>query len=308
MPDVTVAIPTFRRPNGLERLLLAIGKLETDARVRILVADNDGERREGVAVVERVAASSYRWPIESFVVETRGIAQARNALVERALVRGFEYLAMVDDDEWPEPGWLAVFLRVAADTAADALHGAVLPAFEKAPGRWTKRCYGFAPLRGRTGAIAMIHGTANVLFSRAAFEKLSPPWFDSRFALSGGEDKDFFTRLKIAGARFAWADDAVVHAEMPASRANPRWAVQRAFRVGNSDMRVFIKHSHALHEQILETAKIAGGLALSPLLMLLAAPVAEWRMLPVCKFARAAGKLSAAFGLRYDEYAVTHGR
>ena len=153
----------------------------------------------------------------------------------------------------------------------------------------------------------MIHGGGNILLSRSALAMLSPPWFDPRFALSGGEDKDFFTRLRIAGARFAWADDAAVRTEMPASRANVRWAVQRAFRVGNSDMRVFLKHTHALRVKLIEAAKIAGALVLSPPLALVAAPLAEWRMLPVCKFARAAGKLSAACGLRYDEYAVTHG-
>jgi succinoglycan biosynthesis protein ExoM len=308
VPDVTLAIPTFRRPKGLERLLLAIAKLETESRLRILVADNDAGHREGAGVVQRLKAVAYRWPIEIFVVEERGIAQARNALVQRALAKGFDYLAMLDDDEWPEPSWLDAFLRVARQTRADALHGAVIPEFEKAPGRWAKRCYGFAPLRGPTGLVAMIHGTSNVLLHRSVFAKIAAPYFDTRFALSGGEDKDFFTLLKLAGARFAWADEAVVHAEMPASRSNPHWAVRRAFRVGNSDMRVFIKHSRMFREKLVESAKIASALALSPPLALLAAPVAEWRMLPLCKFARAAGKVSAALGIRYDEYAVTHGR
>lgn len=307
MPDVTVAIPTFRRPKGLERLLAAIAKLETEAAVRVLVAENDAQCREGIAVVERLASVGYRWPVEAFVVEERGIAQARNALVERALTDSFDYLAMLDDDEWPQTSWLAAFLRVAAETGADALQGAIVPDFEVAPGRWTKHCYGFVPLRGVTGFIAMIHGTGNVLLRRSVFAMLAPPWFDPRFALSGGEDKDFFTRLRIAHARFAWADDAVVVAQIPASRSKARWAVQRAYRVGNSDMRVFIKHNGGLREMLMESAKIAGALVLSPPLALLATPVAEWRMLPVIKFARAAGKLTAAFGHRYDEYAVTHG-
>jgi succinoglycan biosynthesis protein ExoM len=308
VPDVTLAIPTFRRPKGLERLLLAVAKLETKATVRILIADNDGESQEGAAVVQRLQAVAYPWPVDVFVVDERGIAQARNALVERALADGFDYLAMLDDDEWPEAGWLDAFLRVAAETGADALHGAVVPEFETAPGCWAKHCYGFAPLRGTTGAVAMIHGTSNVLLRKSLFAMIAAPYFDSRFALSGGEDKDFFTRVRNAGARFAWADDAVAHADMPASRSNPRWAVQRAFRVGNSDMRVFIKHTSAVRDKLIECVKIAGALALSPPLALLAAPVAEWRMLPVCRFARAAGKLCAALGLRYDEYAVTHGR
>lgn len=308
MPDVTVAIPTFRRPMSLERLLVALEKLDTGETLRVLVADNDGEGREGFAVVERLKSAKYRWPIEALVVEERGIAQARNALVDRALARGFDYLAMLDDDEWPEPSWLAAFLRVAAETGADVLHGAVIPELETAPGRWAVRVYGFAPLRNPTGTIAMIHGTGNIFLKRSALAMLSPPWFDPRFALTGGEDKDFLTRFKLAGARFAWADDAAIYTSMPASRANARWAVQRAFRVGNSDMRVFLKHTDVLPSKLVEGAKIAGALALSLPLMLLAAPMAEWRMLPVCKFARAAGKLWAACGLSYDEYAVTHGK
>jgi succinoglycan biosynthesis protein ExoM len=308
VPDVTIAIPTFRRPKGLERLLAAVAKLETEAKACVLVAENDAVRREGFAVVERLKSVRYRWPIEALVVEARGIAQARNALVERALSNGFDYLAMLDDDEWPEPGWLDAFLNAAVESGADALHGAVVPSFQVAPGRWAARCYGFAPLRASSGAIPMIHGTSNVLLRNSSFAMIGVPWFDPQFALSGGEDKDFFTRLKMAGARFAWADKAVVHAEMPASRTNPGWAVQRAFRVGNSDMRVFLKHTRSVSTKLIEAAKITGALLFSPLLALLAAPLAEWRLLPVCKFARAAGKLSAALGLHYDEYAVTHGR
>jgi len=289
VPDVTIAVATFRRPKGLERLLTALAKLETGASLRIVVADNDAVRREGAALAARVGADGYRWPIDAFVAEERGIAQARNALVDRALASGFDYIAMLDDDEWPEPMWLTAFLQAADETGADALHGAVVPEFQIPPGRWAKRCYGFIPLRGPTGAIAMIHGTANVLLRHSAFARL-------------------FMRLKMAGARFAWADEAKVHAEMPASRTSPRWAVQRAFRVGNSDMRVFLKHTRAVRVKLIESAKIAGALVLSPPLALLAAPLAGWRMLPVCKFARAVGKLSAALGMRYDEYAVTHGR
>ena len=272
MRDVTIAIATFRRPKGLERLLIAIADLETNARVRVVVAENDAERREGIAVVEQSQAA-YRWPMEAHLVEQRGIAQARNALVAHA--GSFDYLAMLDDDEWPEPAWLDAFLRVARETRADALHGAVVPEFGIARGRWARRCYGFAPLRGRTGSVAMIHGSSNILLRRSAFDLIPAPYFDPGFALSGGEDKDFFTRLKIAGACFAWADEAVVHAEMPLTRSNARWAIQRAFRVGNSDMRVFIKQTRGLDAKLIESVKIATALALSPPLALLAAPIAE---------------------------------
>ncbi|MGH6888044.1 MAG: glycosyltransferase family 2 protein [Rhizomicrobium sp.] len=308
MPGVLIAIPTFRRPGGLARLLHAIGRLETGAHVRVLVADNDAERREGITVAERFAAHSWRWPIETVLVPERGIAQARNALVARALeYDGINYIAMLDDDEWPDPRWLDAFLAVAQQTEADALHGAVIPCFERAPGPWAKSCRGLRPLRHKTGPVAMIHGTSNVLIRRAVLQRLAPSWFDSAFALSGGEDKDFFTRLARSGARFAWADGAIAHAHVPVSRSNPGWALKRDFRVGNSDMRVFLKYEHAPLARAGEAARIAAALAVSPSLALLLAPFPAKRMMPLCKFARASGKLAAAFGAHYDEYAVTHG-
>jgi succinoglycan biosynthesis protein ExoM len=308
MPRVTVAIPTFRRPQGLERLLHALATLDTKADLRILVADNDVEHSEGFAIVAR-RASSYRWPLEAISVPERGIAQARSALVGHALDHyDTDYIAMLDDDEWPDPDWLEALLAVARETGADALHGAVVPDFEIVPGRWTKSCRGLSPWRGRTGHVPMIHSTSNVLIRSATLKPIRRPFFDPRFALSGGEDKDFFTRLAKTGAQFAWADAAIVHAHVPASRSNPGWALRRAFRIGNSDMRVFIKYEHGVFPRGRESVKIAAALLLSIPAALLLAPLASRRMAPLCKFARAAGKLAAMFGARYDEYAVTHGQ
>ena len=309
MSRVVVAIPTYRRPQGLERLLRALAELRTGVELRVLVADNDAERKEGLATVSRVKSRTYRWPLEAISVAERGIAQARNAIVAHVLDNyDADYLAMLDDDEWPESDWLDAFLAVARNTNADALHGAVLPAFEAMPGHWAKACRGLSPWRGKTGPVSMIHSTSNVLIRRAALQPLVRPYFDSRFALSGGEDKDFFTRLASSGAKFAWADAAVVHAHVPVSRSTPRWALQRAFRIGNSDMRVFIKYERGISARLREGAKIAAALVLSPAAALLVAPLASRRMAPLCKFARAMGKLAAMFGARYDEYAVTHGQ
>lgn len=309
MPRIVVAIPTYRRPQGLERLLRALAGLKTNAELRVLVADNDAGQADGQAVVARIKSQSYRWPLEVISVPQRGIAQARNALVTHALDHyHFDYLAMLDDDEWPDADWIEAFLAVARNTNADALHGAVLPDFEAKPGRWANTCRGLSAWRGATGLAPMIHSTSNVLIRREALAQLTPPYFDSRFALSGGEDKDFFTRLANARAKFAWADEAIAHAHVPATRSTPRWALQRAFRIGNSDMRVFIKHRSGAIAHTRESAKIAAALLLSPIAAILLLPLASRRMGPLCKFARAAGKLAALFGARYDEYAVTHGQ
>jgi GT2 family glycosyltransferase len=307
MPDIVIAIATFRRPQSLARLLAALERLETKAAVTIVVADNDAEGREGFDVCKAVRSRGYRWPLDMIVAPERGIAQVRNALVERALKHPGGFVAMLDDDEWPEPGWLDAFLKVQRDTGADALHGAILREFERRPGPWALNCEGIAPMRGRTGRVRMIEGSGNVIVSRACFEEMAKPCFDPAFALSGGEDRDFFERLRRQGRRFAWCDDAVVHAWVPASRANLKWALSRAYRVGNSDMRVFLKHgsSPAMHAR--EMAKIAGALVLFPFLFVLMGFATNPAVDALRKLFRAAGKIAAIRGRYYDEYAVIHG-
>src|SRR5271170_5370094 len=101
MPKVAVAIPTFRRPQGLERLLAALARLETRAEVEVVVADNDAVLREGFDVCQ-AQVPNYRWPLAAIIVKERGIAQTRNALVEHVLAHSnAQFIAMLDDDEWP---------------------------------------------------------------------------------------------------------------------------------------------------------------------------------------------------------------
>ena len=307
MPKVVVAVPTFKRPRSLTRLLAALEKLETTAAVMVIVADNDCEKHEGFDLCETLCAGSYRWPLDHFIAPRRGIANVRNALVERALGHDCDFIAMLDDDEWPGAGWLDAFLHVQEATGADALHGCILREFEIKPGRMAARCDGIKPMHGTTGPTDMIPGTGNVIFSRACFEDMPKPCFDPAFALSGGEDSDFFERLRRQGCRFAWCDEAIVHAWVPASRGNLRWALSRAYSVGNSDMRVFLKYRQTAAAHTVEIAKIAGALLLSPLLFVILGGVSNRAVDALRKLFRAAGKIAAFRGRHYQEYSVTHG-
>jgi hypothetical protein len=307
MVDVTIAIATFRRPKGLKRLLEAIAKLETTANVFVLVADNDWGGHEGYDLC-RGMALNYRWPLDSFVVRPRGIAQARNALVMRALQQPrMAYLVMPDDDGAPEPKWLDELLRVQQRTEADVVAGAVVPAFEKRPPAWAMRAPGIAPLRGTTGPVDMIEGTGNTLFTRACLARAGYPLFDPAYTLSGGEDKELFTRLKKDGARFAWCDEAVIREMMPASRLTLSWICRRAYRIGNSDMRVLLQHRESRMAMLRECAKILGALLSAPFMSLIFLPAPNRRLDGLRLLCRAAGKIVALTGRHYHEYATTHG-
>jgi glycosyltransferase involved in cell wall biosynthesis len=302
---VTVAIPSFKRPRSLARLLEALTNLQTDAHVRVLVADNDADKHEGHDFCRSL--ENYRWPLTSIIVPERGIAPARNALVQAALADGATgFVAMIDDDEWPAPGWLAEFLRVQAATGADCLQGSIL--FARAAGdAWAEGSDGLSDIRRPTGPIALLQGAGNLFMTRACLESMAAPWFDPAFALSGGEDREFFVRLQSAGKRFAWADQALAYGEVPAIRASLSWVLRRAFSVGNSDMRVLLKHRPGAGTLLRETAKIAGALLLSPPAAAILFLVPNRRTAALRKFCRAAGKLAAILGAHYNEYSVIHG-
>src|ERR1700754_1074790 len=98
---VALCIPTFKRPKMLVRLLDAVAQLQTTADVSVIVADNDAENHAGMDLCRQMP--NYRWPLKAVIAEKRGIAQVRNVLIEEALKTNAQFVAMIDDDEWPEP-------------------------------------------------------------------------------------------------------------------------------------------------------------------------------------------------------------
>jgi glycosyltransferase involved in cell wall biosynthesis len=296
---VTICIPTFKRPKSLKRLLDAIATLRTDASISVLVADNDAEFHAGLDLARQMAPH-YRWPLRAVIAEKRGIAQVRNTLIAHALADRPQFIAMIDDDEWPSPEWIDQFLSCAYATGADVMQGSILFGQDAAAD-------GHRDIRRPSGLIGMLQGAGNLLIRRKVLEQMTPPWFDPAFALTGGEDQEFFVRLMRAGKTFAWSDEAIAHGEVPDTRANLKWLLKRAYSVGNSDMRVLIKHQPGGTMIARESLKILATLLLSPLAAVILASSPNRRAVPLQKLCRAAGKLTAMFGARYNEYAVVHG-
>ena len=296
--NVAVCIPTFKRPKMLRRLLDALAALDTDADVRVLVADNDAQTHAGFDLCQTL--TNYRWPLCAVIAPERGIAQVRNVLIEQALKTDARFIAMIDDDEWPQADWIAQFLSCARQTDADVLQGSIL--FGGAAG-----LEGHGDIRHATGPVAMLQGAGNLLIRRAVLDEMTAPWFDPAFALSGGEDREFFVRLQRAKKSFAWSDEARVHGDIPETRNNLGWLLRRAYSVGNSDMRVLLKHGLGTGGVAAELCKIGASFLLSPLAALALAAHPRKRAVPLQKLFRAAGKLGALMGRRYHEYAVVHG-
>jgi glycosyltransferase involved in cell wall biosynthesis len=237
MSATIIAVPTFRRPQQLRHLLEAVARLDRLEDAMLLVADNDAGG-EG-AVVAAAVARDFPIPVEVIRVPQPGLCHVRNAIVAHALaVPTMQRLAMIDDDEWPEPQWLAALLTVQQRTGAAVVGGPVLPVFPEGAPDWAEQTLVFRPEQRPEGPAEMLYASNNLLVTRVALEALGAPWFDPAFNRSGGEDLDFLTRLKAIGFGFGWAPGARVSEWVGAERARKAWVLRRMWRIGVTDTKV----------------------------------------------------------------------
>ena len=230
---IWIAIPTFRRPAELRHLLLTLAEMPHRSDVMVLVADNDPQAGAGASVVEELSAQAYPLPLMLLPVPDPGLCAVRNAICAAAMTDpGMRFIAMIDDDEWPQPGWLDALLSCQARVGADVVAGPVDFHFHGSPPRWARDTLVFRPEQRAWGATGMLWASNNLLVSRKALTLVDRPWFDPRFNRSGGEDLDFLARLHVAGARFGWSPDARVNEWVPPDRARLSWVLKRMWRIG----------------------------------------------------------------------------
>ncbi len=232
---VAVCCLTFRRPVGLRRVLEGIAALRFDTgvtpeSVRVVIVDNDPEG-SGEAIVDEMRAEvpfELRYAVEA----RRGIPFGRNRAVAES--GDVDLIAFLDDDEAPEPDWLAQLLHTAAETGADVVTGPVLPVFDERPPDWVLRGRFFDRRRHATGELLHYARTSNVLIRRDLIARWEEQPFEVAFGMSGGDDTYFFKRAYLDGATIVWADEAVVREWVPVTRVSVRWMLKREFRRGNT--------------------------------------------------------------------------
>jgi len=308
MADIILCIATCNRPQGLLRTLESLAAQQTRHRLEVLVADNDAIRQEGLAMVEMLASKGYRWPIKALLVTERGIPLVRNALVAAALAQpGATHIAMLDDDEAASPGWIDAMAETAQRWEADVVGGAVLREMDSAIAPWAAHHPLLAPKqRGQSGPVALVDSTANVLIAVTALRAMGERPFDERMALTGGSDKQLFTRMQRAGFRFAWSEEAVVTELIPASRVTAKWLLMRGYRVGMTDMMVERFHKGRLRTLLNEAPRIVAGFIVGSLGAIATLDRGK-RVERLGKLYRAAGKIAGLAGIHYEEYRKVHG-
>jgi len=189
--------------------------------------------------VKVILPPDYPYPLHTGRAEQSGISFARNAATDLALSLDPEFVAYLDDDEWPSRVWLTELHRIQASTDADVVGGPTHSAFpQDVDPQLTLNPYYGADLRLADGAACQLQAAGNFLIRTAVLKSLAPLFFHPAFAHSGGEDLAFFTQLSQRGARMHWAAGAVVHESVPANRLTESWMKTRIINIANSRVRV----------------------------------------------------------------------
>jgi hypothetical protein len=235
MNPVAVIIPTFRRPQSLERAVRSVlaqrdfGTLVHE----LLVVDNDPAASARDAV-KRLQSGAPR--LRYLHCPEAGVSNARNAGVAATTA---PLVGFLDDDEAAPSDWLASLYSAHRALRADVTFGPVRGQTERAPG-WI-RDY-LEAFFSRTGPAASglsdtVYGCGNAMLTRATCLDGAEP-FDPRANETGGEDDRLFQTLKAGDRRFAWAAEAWVWEHAAESRQTLRYALTRAFGYGQSPCQI----------------------------------------------------------------------
>ncbi len=229
---ICVCICTYKRPRLLGKLLADLGKQETSNQFTysVVVADNDRERSAEATVKELAQGSAI--PIAYVVEPQQNIAMVRNKAIASA---SGDFLAFIDDDEFPPANWLLTAWRACNDLGVDGILAPVRPHFEHEPPAWVIKGRFCERPEHPTGYRLEWRETrtGNVLLRRRVLDGIPEPF--SREFGNGGEDQEFFKRMMERGFVFAWCNEAAVHEVVPPERCRRSYMLKRALQRGQSE-------------------------------------------------------------------------
>lgn len=287
-PHVTVCICTFRRPALLKRLLEKLREQRTNDlfTFSIVVCDNDVEQSaaSGVSAARKDAGIDIIYCCEP----RKNIALARNKALEH--VRS-NFVAFIDDDEFPAADWLQKLMAACDEYRADGVLGPVRPHFESPPPSWIIRGRFCERPEHKTGRVLKWDQcrTGNLLFRRQVLDGIAQP-FKGEFG-TGGEDMDFFSRMTEHGRVFVWCNEAIAYETVPPSRWRRSYMLKRALLRGKN----ILKHSSEGWRSIsISVAAVPLYLLFLPITIVLGH---HWFMKYSIKLCDHGGKLLAIFGL-----------
>lgn len=238
-PVVYVAALSYKRSEGVAELLRGLGELECPEQwdARFLIVDNDPDGSARGQVEQAMPAFGGRL---FYVIEPEpGIPAARNRALREGIEGGGSLLCFLDDDETPQPDWLAELIAHRERSGAVLIGGPLrrtLSGQEKASpfqlffGRSLIARRALAERRAERAAAAgkpVPINTSNWMCDLAIVRE-GGLWFDSAMRYSGGSDAAFYRAALKRGLRVSWCPTAIVSEPIAADRLTIAYQYRRS--------------------------------------------------------------------------------
>jgi succinoglycan biosynthesis protein ExoM len=243
---ISVCICTFRRP-GVADTVKSIFAQTAVANIEVIVCDDDeaGSAQQWILPLLKDAP----FPLRYVPCGSRNVSICRNKCI--AVSHG-KWIAFIDDDEIAEPNWLCELLVTQAKYNADVVKGFVRGVYPPGTPRWITKGDPFTRDFGPSGTPLTWFGAGNVMFRRALVVKHELR-FNRDHGLIGGEDTDFFRRVRQCGARMVACRTAIVNEMTPPERVKESYLRRRFRRQGQVEAvyrkaraRHFVRLTHLL--------------------------------------------------------------
>ena len=216
MRQLTVIIPTYRRPEGVKRAVTSVLQQEgVDGSIlNVLVVDNDPEA-SARSVIEGFQGSNI--PVRYCHEPNPGVANARNAAIESAQT---ELVIFLDDDQSAPPHWVSSFLDLFEQHQPIISFGPVETVLPESVTRHVTYLKAFFSRKGpeKSGVYRTYYGCGNSMFDLSRLDT-DAPLFETKYNETGGEDDNLFDKYARKGHSFGWAHDAWVNEHVPIQRA-----------------------------------------------------------------------------------------
>lgn len=302
--SVAIYVCTFQRNEPLRNLLASLSVAAETVRPEIQVAvvivdDNPDGRAKAIAESED---SGFDLGLHYRHSGAQNISVARNMGIEACLELA-DWVAMVDDDQVVEPGWLKALIDTQAEFDADAVTGPVFLRYgEEYPNWLHNEPFGqiLEAIPQPDGSSVSVCSTGNSMLS-SKFLKDNP---EIRFRLDlgtvGGEDMVFYREAVERGLKAHYSLDAVSWGEQPPERSNLNYQLRASMWMGNSEYLTNIESgSTTKARMVLRAGKRGLGYLGRPFRRVVSGKNPQIRF-TLAGFAQVAGMFAGVFGVKLE--------
>lgn len=303
MFDIVIAIPTYKRPLMLKKLILSINECNIDKslikNINIIVVDNDIDKT-AKRIIEKLADKSYSsFKVSYYNYPVKGLSNVRNEIFDRALELDPDYIICIDDDEYPSLDWLNNLLLTITKIKADIILGPVIPVFENNVSPYISYCFKYKNLTNYQKIDFFYTGNFIICANFLLKQKIK---FDERFNFTGSEDSYFGVTALKAGAKICWANNAIAYETIPSKRAKLKWLIKRSYNGANTFtyiLKLEKNYFGLLKKTIINVVYFLFG-AMTLIVILFPFKCKYWGVL---KMSESVGGFAGLFGIQFHEYA-----